>query len=375
MVVPNKYIFNGANVSLNAICPYFAMFPLSFPYSVLSSRAKRGAWLIDPFCGRGTTNFAGRILGLPSIGVDSNPVAIALTTSKMTNSTPGQIVAAAKQILEEVETPKHVPMGEYWEWAFHRSVLLEICRIREGLLKDCSSDSRKALLGIVLGALHGPLAKGKPSYFSNQCIRTFSPKPGYSVKFWKDRGLLPRRVDLLEIIKDRANRYYSANLPHGHGMAIVGDSTDMDVFTGFGMRKRIKWIVTSPPYFGMNTYIQDQWLRNWFVGGEPKVNYSNSKQIRTEDPQEFALELHKVWRNIGLISAPGARMVIRFGSLNTRKGHPKEIIASSFRQSDWRIQTIITAGAASKGRRQASYFASSVSEAKEEIDVWARWQN
>jgi len=70
----------------NGICPYFTMFPLDFPLRILGKRASTGDSVLDPFCGRGTTNFASGLLGLPSLGVDSNPVAAAITASKLVNT-------------------------------------------------------------------------------------------------------------------------------------------------------------------------------------------------------------------------------------------------------------------------------------------------
>ena len=52
--------------ALNAVCPYFTMFPLEFPLAVLRS-APRNALVADPFCGRGTTIYAARYLGLKSL--------------------------------------------------------------------------------------------------------------------------------------------------------------------------------------------------------------------------------------------------------------------------------------------------------------------
>jgi hypothetical protein len=41
--------------ALNAVCPYFTMFPLDFPIAVLrelgASRKRKGI-VVDPFCGR-----------------------------------------------------------------------------------------------------------------------------------------------------------------------------------------------------------------------------------------------------------------------------------------------------------------------------------
>src|SRR5690606_41868113 len=52
-------------LSLNTVCPYYTMFPLEFPLARLA-RAKPGEWVLDPFCGRGTTMYAARLRGLRS---------------------------------------------------------------------------------------------------------------------------------------------------------------------------------------------------------------------------------------------------------------------------------------------------------------------
>ena len=77
-----------SNDALNAVCPYYTMYPLDFPLRVLKKHGKRGDWVIDPFCGRGTTNFAARLLEMPSVGVDSSPVAAALAKAKLATAEP-----------------------------------------------------------------------------------------------------------------------------------------------------------------------------------------------------------------------------------------------------------------------------------------------
>src|SRR5258708_39580682 len=92
-------------VRLNAICPYFTMFPLWFPFKVLQA-AKETDVVYDPFCGRGTTNYAARLLGIPSYGVDSNPVAHAIAQAKLIQVKPGEVQALCIDILNTQLTPK-----------------------------------------------------------------------------------------------------------------------------------------------------------------------------------------------------------------------------------------------------------------------------
>jgi hypothetical protein len=356
--------------TLNGICPYFTMFPLSFPYDVLSEHARPGDWVLDPFCGRGTTNFAGRLLGLPSVGIDSHPLAVSVSQAKLVTTSPARIVAAARHILETVPTAPDLPDSEFWQLAYHPEVLLQLCRLRAGLLHDCRSATRKALRGVILGTLHGPLTKSVPSYFSNQMPRTYAPKPNYSVKYWTARNLSPPKVDILQLIRTRAERYYSHQPASITGRVIQGDSRDPYIFAQ--LRAPIRWVITSPPYYGMRTYLPDQWLRLWFLGGPTAVDYASRGQLNHSSPTQFASELRQVWQNVRTICAPDARMVIRFGGINDRNADPFEIISNSLSDSGWYVEGVTPAGSASKGRRQAIHFLSSQKKAIEEIDVWAK---
>jgi DNA modification methylase len=360
--------------ALNGICPYFTMFPLDFPYTILHRHALPGQWVIDPFCGRGTTNYASRIFGLPTIGIDSNPVAVALSQAKLANTSPECIMQAAHQILDEVSTPQAVPVGEFWEWAFHKDVLHLICRFREGLLRDGQSDARKALRAILMGALHGPRPKTHPYYLSNQSQRTYAPKPRYAVKFWTTHHLAPEYVDVLSIIETRAQRFYAQEQTTAIGEIIHGDSREQSIYTDIAASGKVGWVITSPPYYGMNTYLPDQWLRSWFLGGPALVEYSSEGQMSHASPESFALQLKRVWQNVGMLCIPGARLVIRFGAINDRKVDALALVKQSLKDSGWRIQTVRSAGSASAGRRQALHIIRTHKRAIEEHDVWGIWE-
>jgi hypothetical protein len=355
--------------TLNGLCPYFTMFPLNFPLKSLSSRVEAHTTIVDPFCGRGTTNFAARLCGLNTIAMDSSPVATAITAAKLVQIRPHHIVAEAQRILSNQVVVRR-PQGDFWENAYDGQVLTELCRLRKALIERCDTPSRLALRGVLLGALHGPVQRTKPSYFSNQCPRTYAPKPAYAVKFWRQRNLLPPAVSVIEIIKNRASRFYDAVLPSVGFTVHQGDSRSGAHLNG--SRKIDCWTITSPPYYGMKTYIPDQWLRNWFVGGSAKVDYSNDHQLSHESPESFSEQLGQVWTNVANLATRGSRLTIRFGGISDRNASPKEVIRESLLGGDWEIQTIKSAGHASDGRRQANGFLKVSSTPIEEYDVWAQ---
>lgn len=359
----------ATQAALNGICPYFTMFPLDFPLKILERRAREGDLVLDPFCGRGTTNFAARLLGLGSLGVDSSPVAAAITASKLVTATIDDILAEARQILTEREA-RQIPASEFWHWAYHPTVLQSLCRFREAFLETCSTAPRVALRGIVLGALHGPKQKTFPSYFSNQCPRTYSPKPVYATRYWQDRRLSPESVDVLAVIERRAKRYYGA-LSGMTGAVRMADSRAALALQPDSSETRFDWVISSPPYYGMRTYLPDQWLRNWFVGGPDIVDYSNRDQIVHSSPDDFAADLRQVWRNAANVCADDATMVIRFGGITDRRTEPLALLKRSLRDTGWRVSTVREAGSATKGKRQADAFLRNKTKAMTEYDVWA----
>jgi len=355
--------------ALNAVCPYYTMFPLEFPLGVLTRRSRPKQWVLDPFCGRGTTTFAARLLGLPSVGVDSNPLAAALAAAKLPSVSARRVIATAQYILNQHPEATDVPTRGFWRCAYNPTTLRQLCRLREGLIESCNTDARIVLRAILLGALHGPLGKQSVSYFSNQCPRTFAPKPRYALNFWKTRGLRPPRVDVLELVSSRAKRYLMEQSPSVPGIVRVGDSRVRDTYVDL---PPISHVVTSPPYYGMRTYRQDQWLRNWFLGGTATVDYlSRSSDLAHSSPEAFVRQLSDVWENVRKVCKRGAGLVVRFGGIQDRQCDPVEMLKESLRLAEWELLTLRPAGTALDGRRQASQFFATTKAPRQEYDFYA----
>jgi len=366
-IVSNKI---HPKVRLNAICPYFTMFPLSFPYKALLG-APRTATVYDPFCGRGTTNYAARLLGLSSVGVDSNPVAHAIAQAKLIQARPAEIRARCLDILEEEATPP-IPEGEFWQLAYHRQTLEAICKIRVYMLGKSRLDRIDvALRAIVLGILHGPRMKTQDSYLSNQMPRTFSTKPDYSVRYWKKHGLLPSQQDLVSLVFRKAGYTFNEQLPEKvAGKIVLADSRKVGSLSG----TRFDRVITSPPYFGMTTYEQDQWLRNWFLGGPEKVDYCCKSQLKHGSEAGFIQDLASVWANTARKCRPGAVLISRFGALPSKSDKtPAMLMKESLALADcgWRVQTIRSAGHPVDSKRQSNQMSGGSASYVDEIDVYA----
>lgn len=353
-----------SNRSLNAICPYYTMFPINFPLYHLKN-LKKGAWVLDPFCGRGTTAFAARVLKINSLNIDANPVAVAIAKAKLSTAKPQSIINLAQNILSET-SDQELPEGLFWNYAYDRNVLSDLTKIRSYLLNLHSAEA-DALRGIMLGALHGPQPKTKNSYFSNQMPRTFSSKPDYSVQYWMKKGLFPRRVNTIDLITERAIKYYNDKMPITEGLVMLDDARKFK-------NDSIKFdrLITSPPYFGMGTYVEDQWLRNWFIGGPPQVSYYHENQLGKTSSDRFINGLAEVWCHVNPMMKDGSKVIIRMGSLASKKSDPESIIIQSVEKADvmWKLAKINSAGVPVGRQRQANHMGTNAASnsAQQEID-------
>src|SRR5580700_1263118 len=115
--------------ALNAICPYFTMFPLEYPSRVLRKHANDSPTVLDPFCGRGTTLFSARKFNLSVWGIDSSSVAVAIAKAKLASCRPEEPLAIAEHMISN-NCPKNVPQTRFFRAAFAPKTLRSICSLR-----------------------------------------------------------------------------------------------------------------------------------------------------------------------------------------------------------------------------------------------------
>lgn len=350
--------YNKEN-ALNAICPYFTMFPLEYPNRVLKKHLKEKPVVLDPFCGRGTTLFSARKSGLSAWGIDSSPVAVAIAKAKLASCDIEAPLELATELISEFE-PANLPDTPFFRSAYHPSTLLDICALREGLLRlENETDASSILRAAALGCLHGPLPKHveNAGYFSNQMPRTYASKPDYAVRFWRERNLLAPKVDVLRVLRRKIERLVGLEeaSPCSISQVLHGDAQSEELFRSLGTAPSI--VITSPPYYGMRTYVQDQWLRNWFLGGPDCIDYSAGPQLDHGGQQVFAASLGKVWKNIAnsAESSESLHMYVRFGIIPSALVDAKKLFRASLEEAgvNWRLVSTRSAKSADVGKRQA----------------------
>lgn len=299
----------------HALCPYFAMFPESFAERWIGDLTKRGDWVLDPFCGRGTAPFQALLMGRRAVGTDVNPVAYCVTKAKTAAPDPSQ-VRRRLTLLEQGFTDDEWERGrrrlpEFFRVAYHPRTLRRLLFLRERLKwRDSPVDCMIAAL--TLGSLHGETRS--PSYLSNQMPRTISTKPDYSVRFWRERDLRAPFRDPFQILRDRVAFRYETEPPRGVANILNSDMRELPRL----MRRRrsaIRCVVTSPPYLDVTSFEEDQWLRLWFLGGPPFPQRNViSRDDRHGTRDAYWRLIADMWRSLGQVLAPKAHVVIRIGA-------------------------------------------------------------
>jgi hypothetical protein len=342
--------------AFNAICPYYTMFPLEFPMRLLKKHRAETPTVWDPFCGRGTTIYAARKLGLASYGLDTSPIAVAIARAKLASAELENVMALAEELVERI--PNDVPDKPFFRRAFSKKTLSQVCSLREGLLKEKTVTDESAILrAAALGCLHGPLplGQGTPSYFSNQMPRTFASKPDYSLKYWREREMFPPNASVIDVLRKKLERIVDLNTDSPSRIQNV-KCLDARKAKSFGKIEGPLVVVTSPPYYGMRTYVQDQWLRMWFLGGEEEIDYENHNQLCHGSHDRFIEDLSKVWSIIGRRAQSEAHLYVRFGSIPSAKSDARTILKASLQEAgSWRLISVRNAQTSDFGKRQADY--------------------
>ena len=302
----------------HSICPYFAMFPEMFVEKHLAASCYKGV-VFDPFCGRGTTVFQSLLRRREAAGCDVHPVAACISAAKCDPPEFREVKTRLDELRRMCGEPKDGDwsgkLGDFFALCFHPRTMLQVRYLRSVLDWKNRRDDR-FLAALCLGSLHGESHKS-PNCFSNRMPRTISTKPAYSVRWWRSRGCSPPQRDVFEILARMLVYRFRTRPPEGRGRVVQADARESgNVFPE--LHGRITDIITSPPYLDTTHYREDQWLRLWFLGGEPTIDYRRDDG-RHNDKNAYWTFLRDSWTGLRPMLAKQAQIVVRIGGRRLQK--------------------------------------------------------
>jgi hypothetical protein len=301
------------------------MFPESFAEHWLTKLSSPGDLVLDPFCGRGTLPFQALLMGRRAIGCDTNPVAYCIAKAKTNAPSFGRVASRVDELersyRESLVRDEVEKLPSFFHFAYDAGALHQLVYLRRRLSHRTSLvDGMVAAL--VLGSLHGEADKSK-RFLSNQMPHTISTKPDYSIRFWKKgRHRAPKR-NVFDLLRMQLAYRYETGAPDDRALIFNMDMRDLPRHTT-KFKSPVRCVVTSPPYFDVTNYAEDQWLRLWFLGGPPEPKkQSFSRDDRHGNIDQYWSMLADMWRTLSLVLDKKSDVVIRLGA--TRIG-PERLV-------------------------------------------------
>lgn len=300
------------------IGPYYAMFPSAFCNAAIEKYSEKGATVLDPFAGRGTALYSAATLGRRALGIELNPVGWIYSRTKLSPAASEDVATRITQI----EAAAH----QYSKAAAELPIFFSHCftpEVRKFLLcarelLNWRQDSvDRTLMTFLLVHLHGKVSDS----FSNQMRQTKAMSPNYAVKWWKERGYRPPKIDPGEFLQKKMEWRYAKGIPETTRSNVylgdcVGILSELKGRLGSRGLERPSLLLTSPPYFGITNYHYDQWLRLWLLGGPPSDRRSNSRyngkyRRKFENRSIYGMLLTTVFERAARLMRPDGVVYVR----------------------------------------------------------------
>jgi len=300
---------------IHSMCSYLGGYPPRVPRELIDRWVGPRATVLDPFCGSGTTLVEATLQGRRSIGIDLNPLAVALSRAKLQPVALEDLIDRLTSLASGFRGESEIDdVQEILFPIFHRRTLAQLCYLRRVLADDLPEDV--FLRGCILGIMHGKHRRdGSTAYLSVDMPNTFSMSPEYVRRFVERNGLHQPPIDVFSKLRERVTWLLrSGALPNSHTSAVVhGDAGKLDELVrdlGIGS---VGSIVTSPPYLGILRYGAFNWIRLWFLGYD---QYAIDRLLQTTDSLEAYLSFMASFLSAaGRILRPGGIVVLVIGDV------------------------------------------------------------
>ena len=344
------------------------MFPEAFVEEHLAKSSFDGV-VCDPFCGRGTTVFQSLICDRDAIGCDINPVAVCITGAKGDPPSYDDVIRRIADL--EMQSQYHNGVAnvgdlqEFFGLCFEEHTFTMIDYLRS-VLNWQSDKTDRFIAALCLGALHGESHRNK-NCFSNRMPRTISTRPSYSIRWWRKNRYYPPKRDVFSILRYVTQFRFESSPPRRRGRVALVDARDAAVAFP-DLIGKVTDVITSPPYLDTTNYLDDQWLRLWFLGGEARATYppGDGRYSNIDSYQKFLTE---AWAGLAPLLARQARIVIRIGGKRLPKSDAEETLDISLNTGIARPLRRTDAVVSSRpARSQASAFSGTTPSPKLEHD-------
>ena len=167
----------------------------------------------------------------------------------------------------------------------------------------------------------------------------------------------PPRRETFEVLKEAVRFRFTQPPPRRRGSVVLSDARRC----GEVLKKHagsVSLVVTSPPYIDTTDYAEDQWLRLWFLGGDPKPMLRLHKDDRHTHAENYWNFLEEAWRGCAPLLRDTAQIVVRIGGTRLSKPELLEGLRGSLERglSDRTVGTTSQGSSSHIAKRQTNAF-------------------
>jgi len=310
------------------------MFPPHIPRVFVEWLTDTGDVVYDPFSGRGTAPMEACRLGRIGLGSDANPLALVLTGAKVDPPTAEAVALRLDALAASMPARREDAVPDQIRMLYSPRVLRQLSWLRKQLDVDDRTD--RFIMSTILGVLHANYKPGSPARgLSISMPNTFSMAPTYVRGYIAEHGLKPPNVDVIKMIRYKAERLCIPDSAAQRGRAWKADARD-----GCDMPEGpARLVFTSPPYLGVIKYGKYNWIRLWMLGHEPR-NVDN-ELIATESLRRYLDFMAGVLSRILHVARSDGYVCLMIGDVTNRSSGTTINLADTVwrniaKQAGWR---------------------------------------
>ncbi|MBL8751388.1 MAG: site-specific DNA-methyltransferase [Planctomycetes bacterium] len=285
---------------------YRACFKPSLPAFFVERLSAPGDLVLDPFMGRGTTPLEALLRGRVPCGNDVNPLSTMLVRPRFAPPPLSKIVART----DALDLSFDGALDDELLVFFHPDTLRAICGLRASLLQREREGRLDAADEWIRMVAINRLTGHSAGFFSvytlppNQATspdaqRKINAKRNQSPPFRDVRAILKKKSAALLKDVDPLWAHESAALA-ARAVLTTGPANAIALPTA-----SVQLVVTSPPFLDVVQYADDNWLRCWFGGIDPKavpITMARTVDAWQRAMGEVFVELHRIVRPGGFVA-------------------------------------------------------------------------
>ena len=303
-----EWDFAGADTQMHmhSLHPYPARMIPQIPRTAIDRWTEKGDTVFDPFSGGGTTLLEAVISGRNAVGVDNNPVACPISSSKTVKYSPEE-TAALKAFLDgfdeavcAADLKPSVPVYDNMEYWFAKEAIEELGRIKACINRLEANAGQLALCCLSAIIVRVSYQGSDTKYVRRETEYT----AGSAAKWYKAK--LKSAIKSMEEINDKKTADAQVLRIDGRHLSNLADSS-------------VDLIVTSPPYLNAYDYHKYHRHRMQWIDGD--VAFARDYEIGKHDtftrkgatPDKYFDDMQQCFQEWHRVLKRGARCLIVVG--------------------------------------------------------------